>query len=122
MEAQPQGPAFQEEMQYRNTTQEKSGIRSVWEQVQQAAVCNELEVAGRFYATPQLMEVVNLALFQAEMEKGAIVDAPHYLNDRMHDAAVRHVGKQVNRQGTVGSAVSRDVDLSKLGDDIREES
>lgn len=118
-ETQPQGPTFQQEMEFRNRVQAVHNIAWVWQLVEQDALRKELDVAGRFYVTPKLMKILDPARFHTTVESHVVDDAMSYLNNRMQSGGIRYIGKRPNRRTTVGQAVSTTL---AMGEGISEEN
>ena len=109
------GQVFSEEMAMRNQIEPRArtGMEWVWLRLgtdgpgpAQAVVRAEQDVLGRFYVTTRLMEVIDPNKLKDWVARGAVEEAPAYLNNRGHSGGGQLTGRKPSRTATLGESVS----------------
>lgn len=82
----------------------------------------EREVAGRSYATNELLHVTKgEAEVQKAQQTGELHDGQSFLNNRMQAVGAMDYGRKLNRWATYSQAVNAARKQLRLGDDIFED-
>ncbi|KAJ4423019.1 hypothetical protein N0V82_002286 [Gnomoniopsis sp. IMI 355080] len=121
---QPEGAIFAKDTAFRTLAAKAGGkrLKCVWQRKSYDIVWQERDVAGRSYASDELIHVTK---GEEEVKKahstGVFQEASAFLNNRMQSAASRNYGRKANRWATYRQAVNVAHQCPRIGADITED-